>query len=57
MEEKTLEQNLENIRDELKETTWAARNYNGYKGALMGYQKKYLGRTLDRAKYDIRRYR
>lgn len=52
-----LEKQVEALRDELKETTWAARNYTNIKGPMLKYQQKYIGRSLDRAKYDIRKYR
>jgi len=52
-----LEKQVEELREELKETTWAARNYASIKGPMLRYQQKYIGKCLDRAKYDIRKYR
>lgn len=57
MEQTTLERNLGELKEQLKETTWAARNYRGYHGVLMEYQRKYIGRCLDKTRYDIRKYR
>ncbi len=57
MEHETLEKQVEELRYELKETNWAARYQPHWIKGILNYQKRCLGKTLDRAKYDIRKYR
>jgi len=56
MEQETLEKQLEEVRGELRETNWAARYQPQWVKGILNYQKKCLGRILDRTKYDIRKY-
>lgn len=56
MEQETLEKQLEEVRGELRETNWAAQYQPQWVKGILNYQKKCLGRILDRTKYDIRKY-
>lgn len=57
MEQETLEKQVDALRYELRETNWAARYRSDWMKGILNYQKRCLGRTLDRAKYDIKKYR